>query len=209
MLLITLVWISFPFFQISLFSSLFSFLFLLLFSWLVMSDSLWPHGLQMPGFLLFHNLLDLVQTHVHWVDDAYYIYFYTILSMLLFLSYVFFLLHFEFHIYHLDLFSCKVNSSQDWSQVLTVAFYAKCSSFIILFPFWKFTHFTLSPWNSLLLNVTTIRLFICIGACWKIILWYLYLSLFVFFPFFFFLPDIEKAIHIFVLLLICFLYFFF
>ena len=92
----------------------------------------------------------------------------------------------EFHIYHLDLFSCKVNNSQDWSQVLKVAFYAKCSSFIILFPFWKFTHFTLSPWNSLLLNVTTICLFICIGACWKIILWYLYLSLFVFFPFFFY-----------------------
>ena len=184
MILDPLVWISFSFFQISLFSSLFSFLFLLLFSWLVIPDSLWPHGLQTPGFPLLHNLLDLAQTHI--IDSMMLIIFisiqfclccfFSLMSSLCFII--------EFHIYHLDLFSCEVNNSQDWSQVLKVAFYAKCSSFISLVSFGKFTHFTLSPWNSSLLNVNTICLFICIGACWKIILWYLYLSLFVFFPFY-------------------------
>ena len=45
----------------------------LLFSHLVVSNSLWPHGLQhasMPGFPVFHHLLELAQTHVHWVRDA-------------------------------------------------------------------------------------------------------------------------------------------
>ena len=62
----------------------------------VVSDSLWPHGLQfrwphglqfssvaqlcptlcdpmnrsMPGLPVYHQLLDFTQTHVHWVGDA-------------------------------------------------------------------------------------------------------------------------------------------
>ena len=74
------------------------------FSHSVMSESLWPHGLQharppcpsptqlisdiqilfsclvmtlsnpvdcsMPGFPILHHLLELSQTHVHWVSDA-------------------------------------------------------------------------------------------------------------------------------------------
>ena len=35
-----------------------------------MSDSLWPHGLQPGGFPVLHQLLELAQTHVHWVSDA-------------------------------------------------------------------------------------------------------------------------------------------
>ena len=39
------------------------------FSCLVMSDSLRPHGLQYPS-PVHHQLLDLIQTHVHWVGDS-------------------------------------------------------------------------------------------------------------------------------------------
>ena len=35
-----------------------------------MSDSLWPHGLQKPDFLVHHQLWELAQTHVHQVGDA-------------------------------------------------------------------------------------------------------------------------------------------
>ena len=43
---------------------------LLLFSRSVMSDSLWSHGLHTPGFPVLHYLPFIAQTHVHWVDDA-------------------------------------------------------------------------------------------------------------------------------------------
>ena len=43
---------------------------LLSFSCSVMFDSLRPHGLQQPGFLVLHHLPELAQTHVHWVSDA-------------------------------------------------------------------------------------------------------------------------------------------
>ena len=43
---------------------------LLLFSCSVVSNSLWLHGLQLPGFPVLHHLLELAQTHVHWVGDA-------------------------------------------------------------------------------------------------------------------------------------------
>ena len=36
----------------------------LLFSLSVISDSLWPHGLQKPAFPVLHHLLELAQTHV-------------------------------------------------------------------------------------------------------------------------------------------------
>ena len=36
----------------------------------VVSDSLWPQGLQHPGLLVHHQLPDFTQTHVHWVSDA-------------------------------------------------------------------------------------------------------------------------------------------
>ena len=36
----------------------------------VVSDSLWFHGQQMPGFPVLHYLLQFAQTHVHWVNDA-------------------------------------------------------------------------------------------------------------------------------------------
>ena len=36
----------------------------------VVSDSLWPHGLQHPGLPLHHQLPEFTQTHVHWVGDA-------------------------------------------------------------------------------------------------------------------------------------------
>ena len=39
------------------------------FSHLVVSSSLWPHGLQ-PGFLVHHQLPELTQTHVHQVGDV-------------------------------------------------------------------------------------------------------------------------------------------
>ena len=32
-----------------------------------MWNSLWPHGLRMPGFPVHHQLLELAQTHVHWL----------------------------------------------------------------------------------------------------------------------------------------------
>ena len=35
-----------------------------------MSDSLWPHGLQHPGFPVHHQLPEFTQTHVNWVGDA-------------------------------------------------------------------------------------------------------------------------------------------
>ena len=43
---------------------------LLLLSRLVMSDSLWPHGPQHARLSVLHCLLELAQTHVHWVGDA-------------------------------------------------------------------------------------------------------------------------------------------
>ena len=36
----------------------------------VVSDSLWPHGPQVPGLPVHHQLLEITQTHVHWVGDA-------------------------------------------------------------------------------------------------------------------------------------------
>ena len=41
----------------------------LLFSHSVMSDSLRPHGLQEPGFLVLHHLLELAHTHIDLVSD--------------------------------------------------------------------------------------------------------------------------------------------
>ena len=41
---------------------------MLLFSPMVMSDSLWLDGLH--GFPVLHYLLEFAQTHVHWVNDA-------------------------------------------------------------------------------------------------------------------------------------------
>ena len=44
---------------------------LLLFSWSIMFDSLWPHELySMPGLPVLHHLLEFAQIHVHWVNDA-------------------------------------------------------------------------------------------------------------------------------------------
>ena len=40
------------------------------FSHSVVSNSLWPHGLQHPGFPVHHWLLEFIQTPVHWVSDA-------------------------------------------------------------------------------------------------------------------------------------------
>ena len=45
-------------------------LLLLLFSHSVVSDSLWPNGCSMPGFLILHNLPEFAQTHVHWVNES-------------------------------------------------------------------------------------------------------------------------------------------
>ena len=42
----------------------------LLFSGSVISDSLHAHGLQHTSFLVLHHLLELAQTHFHWVGDA-------------------------------------------------------------------------------------------------------------------------------------------
>ena len=35
-----------------------------------MPASLWPMDCSMPGFPVLHQLLELAQTHVHWVGDA-------------------------------------------------------------------------------------------------------------------------------------------
>ena len=43
---------------------------MLLFSRLVMSDSLWPYVCSRQGFPVLHLLLELAQTHVHQVSDA-------------------------------------------------------------------------------------------------------------------------------------------
>ena len=40
------------------------------FSHSVMSDSLWPHGLRMPGFPIYHQLLEPTQTPVHRINDV-------------------------------------------------------------------------------------------------------------------------------------------
>ena len=41
------------------------------FSYSVISDSLWPHGLySTPGFPVHHQILELAQTHIHQVGDA-------------------------------------------------------------------------------------------------------------------------------------------
>ena len=42
----------------------------LLFSHWVISNSLWPHGLQRLVFLVLHHLPEFAQTLVHWVGDA-------------------------------------------------------------------------------------------------------------------------------------------
>ena len=42
----------------------------MLFSHLVVSNSLWPHGLQHTKLPVLHNLLEFSQTHVYWVNDA-------------------------------------------------------------------------------------------------------------------------------------------
>ena len=42
----------------------------MLFSPSVLSDSLWPHGLQPTRLPILHHLLEFGQTHVHWVSDA-------------------------------------------------------------------------------------------------------------------------------------------
>jgi len=47
-----------------------TFLNLLLFSCSIISDSLWPHGLQHTRLPALHCLLKFAQTHVHWVSDA-------------------------------------------------------------------------------------------------------------------------------------------
>ena len=36
----------------------------------VVSNSLWPHGLQHTSLPVHHQLLAFTQTHVHWVGDA-------------------------------------------------------------------------------------------------------------------------------------------
>ena len=46
------------------------FSFVVHFSHSVMSNSLWPHRLHMPGYPVHHQLLVLSQTHVHQVGDA-------------------------------------------------------------------------------------------------------------------------------------------
>ena len=43
----------------------------LLFGHSVVSDSLWPMGCSTPGFPVLHHLLELAQTHVQWVSDAF------------------------------------------------------------------------------------------------------------------------------------------
>ena len=43
---------------------------MLLSSHSVVSNSLWPHGLQHTGFLVLHCLSKFAQTHVHWISDA-------------------------------------------------------------------------------------------------------------------------------------------
>ena len=40
------------------------------FSCAVMSDSLWPHGLQHARPPVHHQLLELAQSHAHQVSDA-------------------------------------------------------------------------------------------------------------------------------------------
>ena len=42
----------------------------LLFSHLIVSHSLWPHGLQHSRLLCPSPSLELAQTHVHWTDEA-------------------------------------------------------------------------------------------------------------------------------------------
>ena len=40
------------------------------FSHSVVSDTLWPRGLQHPGLPAHHQFVEFTQTHVHWVGDA-------------------------------------------------------------------------------------------------------------------------------------------
>ena len=42
----------------------------LLFSRSLVSNSLWPHGLQHASLPVLYYLLELAQSHVHWVSDA-------------------------------------------------------------------------------------------------------------------------------------------
>ena len=43
---------------------------LLLFSRSALSGSLGPHGLKQTTFLVLHYLLELIQTHIHWISDV-------------------------------------------------------------------------------------------------------------------------------------------
>ena len=43
---------------------------MLLFNHSVMSDYLWPYGLHLPRLLVFHHILEIAQTRVHWVDEV-------------------------------------------------------------------------------------------------------------------------------------------
>ena len=54
-------------FTMTVTSNFFPWIYLLLFSHSVISDSLQPMDCSMPGFPVLHRLLDLAQTHVYWV----------------------------------------------------------------------------------------------------------------------------------------------
>ena len=43
---------------------------MLLFNHSVVSNSLWPYGLHLPRLLVFHHILEIAQTRVHWVDEV-------------------------------------------------------------------------------------------------------------------------------------------
>ena len=43
---------------------------LLLFSGQVVSNSSWPHGLNMSGFAIPHHVPEFAQVYVHWIGDA-------------------------------------------------------------------------------------------------------------------------------------------
>ena len=51
-------------------TQLFAFLLLVVFAHSVVSYSLWPMECSTPGLLVYHQLLEFTQTHVHWVGDA-------------------------------------------------------------------------------------------------------------------------------------------
>ena len=70
-----LLWQLLVFFCVSMSLFLFCYIcsfavFLLLFSYLVMSDSLQPLNCSIPAFPILHCLSEFAQTHIHWVSDA-------------------------------------------------------------------------------------------------------------------------------------------